>query len=72
MVVFDGYHTVHPAIDYVGFGVSDFTDGLQMPTDADPGSHRWGPNLRFTVVPAPAAAWLLCLGLVPARRKRRA
>jgi hypothetical protein len=71
MVVFDGFHTIHPAIDYVGFGVSDFTDGLQMPTGEDPTSHRWGPNLQFTIVPAPAAAWLLGLGLIPARRRRR-
>jgi hypothetical protein len=70
MVVFDGFHTIHPAIDYVGFGVSDFTDGLQMPTGQDPGSHRWGPNLQFTIVPAPAAAWLLGPALLLRRRRR--
>jgi hypothetical protein len=31
MVIFDGFHTVNPAVDYVGFGVADVTGGLQMP-----------------------------------------
>ncbi|MHC4219833.1 MAG: hypothetical protein ACYSU7_15435 [Planctomycetota bacterium] len=72
MVVFHGSHTIHPAINYVGFGVAEFTDGLQMPIDPDAdGFHRWGPNLQFTVVPGPAAAWLFAVGLVPVRRRRR-
>ena len=71
MVIFDGFHIIHAAIDYVGFAVSDFTDGLQMPTGQNPSSHRWGPNLQFTIVPTPAAAWLLGPGLLPGRRRRR-
>ncbi len=72
MVIFDGFHTVNAVIDYVGFGVSDFTEGLQMPIDPDPGFHRWGPNFQFTIVPAPAMTPLLCLLLVGRRRRRRA
>lgn len=60
MVIFDGFHTINPVVNYVGFGLSEFTDGLQMPTDPDPGFHHWGPNFLFdVVVPAPAAVPLL-------------
>ncbi len=50
MVIFDGFHTINPTVDYVGFGVSDFTDGLEMPIDPDPGFHRWGPNFQFQMI----------------------
>ena len=68
------FHTIHPVIDYVGFGVSDFTDGLEMPTGPSPGTHRWGPNLLFTIVPAPAASPLLviCVTVLGRRSRRRA
>ena len=59
MVIFNGFHTINPLINYVGFGVSDFTAGLQMPTGPNPGFHRFGPNLQFNVVPAAGAAALL-------------
>ncbi len=74
MVIFDGFHTINPVIDYVGFGVSDFTNGLEMPTGPSPGSHRWGPNLLFTIVPAPAASPLLviCVTVLGRRSRRRA
>ncbi len=71
MVIFDGFHTINPVIDYVGFGVSDFTNGLEMPTGPSPGTHRWGPNLIFTIVPAPAAAPLLVIGVAVRRRRSR-
>ncbi len=72
MVIFPGFHEINPAINYAGFGVSDPTDGLQKPTTPDPnGLHRWGPNLMFTVIPAPAGFALLGLGLLPQRRRRR-
>jgi hypothetical protein len=71
MVVFDGFHTINPVIDYVGFGVSDFTNGLEMPTGPSPGSHRWGPNLLFTIVPAPAATPLLFIAVAVRRRRSR-
>ena len=47
MVIFDGFHEINPAVDYVGFGVSDFTDGLEMPRGDNDGTHRWGPNFQF-------------------------
>ena len=72
MVIFDGFHTVNPVINYVGFGVSDFTNGLEMPIDPDFGFHRWGPNLLFDVVPVPSALPLLAGGLLLAPRRRRA
>lgn len=54
MVIFDGFHTIHPTIIYKGRGVSDMTVGLQKPTTQDEfGSHRWGPNFQFT----PACPW---------------
>lgn len=71
MVIFGGFHTINPVIDYVGFGVSDFTDGLQMPTDPAFGTHRWGPNLLFTIVPAPAAAPLFVIAVAVLRRRSR-
>ena len=72
MVIFDGYHTINPVIEYVGFGVADFTDGLEMPTGPSRGFHRWGPNLLFTIVPAPGAAPLAVIGvMVLGRRSRR-
>lgn len=72
MVIFDGFHTINPIIDYVGFGLSEFTDGLQMPTDPDPGFHRWGPNFLFDVViPAPTAAPLVGGAALWRRRRRR-
>ncbi len=72
MVIFGGFHEIDPAINYAGFGVSDFTDGLQKPTTPDPnGLHRWGPNLMFNVVPAPAGFLLLGLGALGQRRRRR-
>ena len=71
MVIFDGFHTINPVIDYVGFGVADFTDGLQMPTGASPGTHRWGPSFLFDVVPAPTAAPLLGGAFLWRRRRRR-
>ena len=73
MIIFDGFHTVDPRIDYVGFGVADFTDGLQMPITPDAnGLHRWGPNFQFEVIPAPPTVLLLGLGLVMRRRRRAA
>ena len=72
MVIFDGFHTINPAIDYVGFGVSGFTDGLEMPVTPDEfGLHRWGPNFQFTIIPAPAALLLLGLGMLRPRRQRK-
>ena len=72
MVIFDGFHTIDPAIEYVGFGVSDFTDGLEMPTGPDKfGLHRWGPNFQFNAVPAPPAALVFGLGMLAGRRRRR-
>lgn len=71
MVIFDGFHTVNPVIDYVGFGVSGFTNGLEMPTDPSPDTHRWGPNLIFTVVPTPAVTPLLLVAVVGPRRRRK-
>ena len=73
MVIFDGFHTINPVIEYVGFGVSDFTDGLQMPSGVNEGTHRWGPNFLFdVVVPAPTAAPLLGGAALWRRRRRRA
>ena len=72
MVLFDGFHTIDPAIDYVGFGVSDFTNGLEMPTGRDKFDlHRWGPNFQFNAVPGPPAALLLGLGMLAGRGRRR-
>lgn len=72
MVIFDGFHTINPVIKYQGFGLSDFTDGLQMPTGPNPGTHRWGPNFLFDVViPAPAAAPILGGAALWRRRRRR-
>lgn len=70
IVIFDGFHEINPAINYAGLGVWDFTDGLEKPTTKDRnGFHRWGPNLMFTVVPAPAG--FVLLGILPHRRRRR-
>ena len=71
MVIFDGFHTVNPVINYVGFGVSDFTNGLEMPIDPDFGFHPWGPNLQFTIIPAPAAFSMIGLAFVGLLRRRR-
>lgn len=71
MVIFDGFHQIDPAINYAGLGVWDLTDGLEKPTTRDRnGFHRWGPNLMFTVVPAPAGFMLLGLGALGHRRRR--
>ncbi len=71
MVIFPGFHEINPAINYAGVGLSDFTDGLQKPTTEDRfGNHRWGPNLMFNVVPAPAGFMLLGLGALGRRRRR--
>jgi hypothetical protein len=71
MVIFDGFHTVNPAVDYVGFGVADVTGGLQMPVTPDEfGLHRWGPNFQFTVIPTPAGAAVLLVPFFAAGRRR--
>ena len=71
MVIFPGFHQINPAINYAGFGVFGISDGLEKPTTPDAnGLHRWGPNLMFTVIPAPAGFGLLGLGLLPRRRRR--
>ncbi len=71
MVVFNGFHEIDSAINYAGLGVSDSTDGLQRPTTQDPnGLHRWGPNLMFNVVPAPAGFMLLGIAALGHRRRR--
>ncbi len=51
MVIFDGFHTINPVVDYAGFSVAGFTDGLEMPVVPCPfGLHRWGPNFQFEVL----------------------
>jgi hypothetical protein len=71
MVIFNGYHTVNPVIDYVGFGVANVTAGLQMPTSPDAnGLHRWGPNFQFNVVPGAPAMPLLLAAFLRGRRRR--
>lgn len=72
MVIFDGSHVFNPVIDYVGAGVADLTGEFAMPVTLDPnGTHRFGPNFQFTIVPAPAPLALLVVVLAVARRVRR-
>ncbi|MHC4767233.1 MAG: hypothetical protein ACYTEI_00815 [Planctomycetota bacterium] len=71
MVIFNGYHTINPLINYAGFGVADITTGLQMPTSPDAnGLHRWGPNFQFTVVPGAPTMPLLVAAILFRRRRR--
>ncbi len=71
MVIFDGFHFFDENVDYVGVGVANFTNGLEMPDDPDQfGSHFWGPNFQFEVVPGPGALCLLALGALGSTRRR--
>lgn len=71
MVIFDGSHTIHPTIDYVG-SVSDLTFEFTEPLTPDPdGLHRFGPNFQFIAVPLPASSILLGVALVAGTRRRR-
>ena len=72
MVVFDGSHVINPVIDYVGAGVSDLTGQFAMPTTIDPnGTHRFGPNFQFTIVPVPGSLALIGVSVIAGVRRRR-
>ncbi len=74
MIVDDGDFLMSGAINYEGFGVSDFTDGLHIPLTPNDGGfvHRFGANFRFEVVPAPGTAVipLIAGGALVSRRRR--
>lgn len=56
----DDFET-HPIITALGGRVGDGT-GFAFPGQETP-DHLFGPNFRFTVVPLPAAAWLMLAAL---------
>lgn len=72
-VVWNGVHSMHPAIAQIGTSFATFGDELTMPqTPNSLGSQCFGPNFQFTIVPAPGAIglWLLA-GMRPGRRRMR-
>lgn len=67
-VIWNGTHTMHPAINQVGGSFHHIGDTFVMPDEGGSGQ-CFGPNFQFTIVPAAHSIGVMLLALAGSRRR---